>query len=58
MVEMEGEDKKVDMSLWFPLKSFIKTNLIEEEQEDTGQSGKVLKIEIGKHAIETYKLGL
>jgi len=58
MVEMEGKDKKVDMNLWFPVKSFIKTNLIEEEQKNTGQSGKVLNFGIGKHAIETYKLGL
>ncbi|MEI6047403.1 MAG: glycosyl hydrolase-related protein [Bacteroidota bacterium] len=58
MIEMEGKDKKVDLKLWFPVKSLIKTNLIEEEQKDKGQSGKVFNLDIGKNSIETFKLKL
>ena len=56
MVEMEGVDQNVELKLFIPVKAFLKTNLIEEEGEDTGQSGKVLKINISKNSIETYKL--
>jgi alpha-mannosidase len=56
MVEMEGTDKKIDLKLFTPVKSFLKTNLIEENGQDTGQSGNVLKLDIGKNSIETFKL--
>ena len=58
MVEMEGVDKKVDLKLWFPAESLVKTNMIEEVQSDTGQKGKDLKIDLGRNSIETYKIGL
>jgi hypothetical protein len=56
MVEMEGADKKIDLKLFTPVKSFMKTNLIEEDEQDTGQNGNVLKLDIGKNSIETFKL--
>ena len=58
MVEMEGIDKQVELKFYFPLKSLFKTNMIEEEPKDTGMKGKVLKIDIGKNAIETFRMDL
>jgi alpha-mannosidase len=56
LVNMEAKNKSVNMKLWFPSASFVKTNLIEEDLEDTGQKGKDLKIDLGKDAIETYRI--
>lgn len=58
IVEMGGVDKKVDIKLWFPAESLIKTNMIEENQSDTGQKGMDLKFDLGRNSIETYKIGL
>ena len=58
MVEMEGIDKQVELKFYFPLKSLFKTNMIEEEPKDTGMKGKVVKIDIGKNAIETFRMDL
>ena len=58
LVNMEAKNKNVDMKIWFPAISFIKTNMIEEDIKDTGQKGKVLKIDLGKNVIETYRIGL
>ncbi len=58
MVEMEGVDEQVELKFYFPLKSLFKTNMIEEEPKDTGMKGKVVKIDIGKHAIETFRIDL
>ena len=58
MVEMEGVDKKVDLKLWLPAVSFIRTNLIEEDIRDTSQKGKELNIDLGRNSIETYKIRL
>jgi alpha-mannosidase len=58
MIEMEGKDKKIDLRLFFPVKDLIKTNLIEEDEYDTGKSGNVLKLDIGRNSIATFKLKL
>ena len=58
MVEMEGIDEQVEFKFYFPLKSLFKTNMIEEEPKDTGMKGKVVKIDIGKNAIETFRMDL
>lgn len=58
MVEMNGVDQKIEVKLFTPVKSFLKTNLIEEEEQETGQNGKVLDLNIGKNSIETFKLKL
>ena len=55
---MEGIDKKIDLKFYFPVKSLFKTNIIEEEPKDTGLKGKVLKIDIGKNSIETFRMDL
>jgi alpha-mannosidase len=56
MIDMEGKDKKIDLKLWFPSGSFIKTNLIEEDLKDTGQKGKELHLDFSKNSIETYRI--
>jgi alpha-mannosidase len=58
MVEMSGIDEKVDLNFYFPVKALYKTNIIEEEQKDTGQKGKQLKLDIGKNSIETFRIDL
>jgi alpha-mannosidase len=58
MTEMEGTDKKIDLKFYYPVKSLFKTNIIEEEPKDTGQKGTVMKIDIGKNSIETFRLDL
>ena len=56
LVEMRGVNQKIKLELFSPVKSLLKTNLIEEWGEDTDQSGKVLNLNIGKNSIETFKL--
>ena len=56
LVEMRGVDQTFELKLLTPVKSLLKTNLIEEEGENTGQSGKVFNLKIGKNSIETFKL--
>ena len=58
MVEMEGMDEKVELKLYYPVRSLFKTNIIEEEPKDTGLKGKVLKVDIGKNSIETFRMDL
>ena len=56
MVEMNGSDQKIGLQLFTPVKKLVKTNLIEGDEKDTGQSGKDFKLDIGHNSIETYKL--
>ena len=56
LVEMRGVDQNFELKLFTPVKALMKTNLIEEEIENTGQTGSVLKLNIGKNSIETFKL--
>ena len=56
LTEMEGMDKDVQVTLPIGIKKVIRTNLIEEEQEELPISGKTLTIHLGHHAIETFKL--
>ncbi len=56
LVEMRGVDQNIELKLFTPVKALLKTNLIEEEVENTGQTGSVLKLNIGKNSIETFKL--
>jgi alpha-mannosidase len=58
MAEMEGVDKVIDLKFYYPVKALFKTNIIEEEPKDTGQKGKVIKIDLGKNAIETFRIDL
>lgn len=56
LVEMEGKDKQPSVKLALPFKELIKTNLIEEEESKLKDSGNNFKIDIGRNAIDTYKL--
>jgi alpha-mannosidase len=56
IVEMGGADKNFDLKFFTPIQNIIKTNLIEENGLNTGLHGDVVKMKIGKNAIETYKL--
>jgi alpha-mannosidase len=58
MVEMEGIDEKIDLNFYYPVNSFLKTNLVEEEETNTGQKGKLLNLSIGKNSIETFRMDL
>ena len=58
LTEMEGKDKEIIVTLPFEVKQVIRINLIEEEQEALNVSGKQLRLKLGHHAIETYKLVL
>jgi len=48
----------IELKLFAPVKGLLKTNLIEDEGQDMGQSGKVLNLNIGKNSIETFRLKL
>lgn len=56
LTEMQGKDTEVKMSLPFEVKKVIKTNIIEEEIEEVNTKGKNIKLFLGHHAIETFKL--
>lgn len=56
LVEMEGKDKEVVLILPEEVKGVIRTNLIEQEKEILPLSGKVLRLKMGHHAIETFKI--
>ncbi len=58
MVEMKGEDENVEVKLYFPAKAILRTNIIEEEESDTGQKGKVFNTVVGKNSIETFRIDL
>lgn len=56
LTEMEGKDKTVSIKLPFNVKKVIRTNLIEDEQEIVKTAGDIITLDLGHHAIETYKL--
>ena len=56
LVEMEGRDKKVTVTLPFAIRKAVKCSMIEEEQETLPLSGQTLEFALGHHAIETYKI--
>ena len=56
LTEMEGKDKTIDVKLPFTAKKVIRTNLIEDEQEVIDTVGETITLDLGHHAIETYKI--
>ena len=56
LAEMDGKTQKIDLGLFTPALSVSKTNLIEQDSKNTGQSGKVIHLEVGKNSIGTFKL--
>ncbi len=58
LTEMEGKDKEILVTLPIEVKQVIHTNLIEDEKEKLNVSGKQIRLRLGHHAIETFKLVL
>lgn len=58
ITEMEGVDKDVVITLPFEVKEVIKCSMIEENQSSLGISGRELKLSLGHHSIETFRLVL
>jgi alpha-mannosidase len=56
LMEAEGEDKLIQLELNTEVESISKTDMIEENPEKLNQQGKVLQIQLGKHAVDTYKM--
>ncbi len=56
IAEMGGKRQKIDLGLFTPAQSILKTNLIEQEGKDTGQNGQLFHLDLGKNSIETFKL--
>jgi len=54
--EAEGVDKDISLKLSQAVKSTWKTDMIEENPESLNQQGDVLRLPLGKHAVETFKL--
>lgn len=56
LTEMEGKDKAVTLTFPFEVKQVVRTNLVEEEMEKMDVKGRKITLDIGHHAIETFKL--
>ncbi|MCG8580046.1 MAG: glycosyl hydrolase-related protein, partial [Bacteroidales bacterium] len=56
ILEAEGVDKNVQLKLHKSVDSISRTDLIEENPVKLNGHGKALNIELGQHAVETYKL--
>ena len=56
LMEAEGRDKTVKLDLSKEVKHISLSNMIEENPEELDQQGKALQLQLGKHAIETFKL--
>jgi alpha-mannosidase len=56
--EAEGVDKTIQLDLSMEVASLLRTNMIEEEPETIRQEGRVLQLQLGKHAVDTYKMQL
>jgi len=56
MTDMGGADQNADLELFMPFSKIYKTNLIEEDEKDSGLSGRSFSLKIGKNSIETLKL--
>ncbi len=55
MVEMKGVDQNIELRLFSAIKGLVKTNLIEDNGQNTGQGGNIFNLNIGKNSIETFK---
>ena len=56
LFETEGKSINSHLNTYFNLNDALKTNIIEEEGEKIPVSKNQLNFEIGKYAIETYKM--
>lgn len=56
LYDIEGKDGSAELKTFFKIKSAEHTNLIEEEGRKIDSSTNALKVKIGHHAIETFRL--
>jgi alpha-mannosidase len=56
ILEAEGEDKNIKINLHKSVEAVSKVNMIENDPEKMAQHGKVLQLQLGKSAVETYKI--
>ncbi len=56
LVDMSGSAQNISLDMLIPVNGITKTNLIEKETGEIKQSGRNLKLPIGKNSIETFKL--
>lgn len=56
LVEMEGADKDISVTLPFTATRVEKCNLVEEYGSDMDLKGNVLNLHLGHNSIETYKI--
>jgi len=56
LVEMEGVDKDVQITLPFEAESVIRCTLTEEEIEKLPVSGKTLTLHLGHNSVETFRI--
>ena len=52
---MKGVDQNIELRLFSAIKGLVKTNLIEDNGQNTGQGGNIFNLNIGKNSIETFK---
>jgi alpha-mannosidase len=56
LVDMEGKDAEATVRLSFPVQAAEHTNMIEEEGTAVSVQDGALPVQVGHHAIETYKV--
>ena len=54
--EAEGWDKNITVNLCQEVESVSKTDMIEDNPVDIRQSGSSITIQLGKNAVDTYKM--
>ena len=54
-MEADGIDKKIKISLNNEVDMISRTNMIEDNPKYLNQQGKILELQLGKFAVETYK---
>ncbi len=56
VLEAENRDKTVKIELHKAVKSISKTDMIEDNPDKLNQEGKSIELQLGKSAVETYKM--
>jgi alpha-mannosidase len=56
LVDMEGKDSEATVRLSFPVQAAEHTNMIEEDGTAVAVKDGALPVQVGHHAIETYKV--
>ena len=56
LVEMEGQDKDITVTLPFATEKVVLCNMIEDELTTLPTAGQTIHLHLGHNAIETYKL--